>query len=134
VAQQGVAVPADHGHGRDLRVPLSDGDDVSERAEACVVPGACGEPAGAAALQRPGVAQRGGETAVGFAYGQDHEFDRIAGGREGQRAVDELLRAAGGGLDQDVAAPQAYVLLSLGEPHLVVGSDCCPGAAWIVAQ
>ncbi|GGZ40894.1 hypothetical protein [Streptomyces bluensis] len=38
VAQQGVAAPADHGHGRDLRVPLSDGDDVGERAEACVVP------------------------------------------------------------------------------------------------
>ncbi|GGZ40886.1 hypothetical protein GCM10010344_01830 [Streptomyces bluensis] len=55
-------------------------------------------------------AQRGGESAVGFAYGQDHEFDRMAGGHKRQRAVEELLRAAGGAPDQDIAAPQAYVL------------------------
>ncbi len=95
-----------HGDGRDPRVPLGDGDDIGGRPEAGVVPGARGEPAGAGDLQCPGVAQGGGEKAVGGAYGEDSEFHRIAvGGR--------------GGLDQDVAAASAYVRLGPGESGAV---------------
>lgn len=82
MAEQGLPVPADHGDCRDLRVSFGDGDDVSERVEAGVVPGARGEPAGAAELHRPGVPQCGGEPAVGLADGQDDELDRITVDRE----------------------------------------------------
>lgn len=134
MAQQGLAVPSDHRDGRDLRVLLGGGDDVGERAEAGVVPGAAGEPAGAAVLQGTGVAQCGGEPAVGFPHGQDDEFDRVAVGCEGQRAGEELVHAAGGCLDENVAVPVADVLLGPGEPGPVVGADRRAGAARVLAQ